>query len=281
MRSVRKPYHLGNTDAEHERLIRQARRLAPVTERFFREAGIESGQRVLDLGAGVGDVAMLAANIVGSTGKIVAIERDSRTINRARSRAAEAGLHNIDFVQTDIEKYSADSSFDALVGRYVLQFLSDPVTTLRSIVALVRPGGIVAFQEGSWAPFLALSSHLPLWSAAVSLLHEAGCRAGIDLEMGPALHRAFREAGLPAPHMRLEMELGCDDDFTRWLSDVVRSVSPRGPELRLSFDALGDLDTLAQRLQEEVARSNSVVPWIGLVGGWARKPTEAVTRDEG
>ena len=52
-------YLLGNTDAEHERLIRQASQIAPITERFFREAGIGPGQRVLDLGSGVGDVAML------------------------------------------------------------------------------------------------------------------------------------------------------------------------------------------------------------------------------
>jgi hypothetical protein len=60
-------YHLGNTDAEHERLIRQAIRLAPVTERFFREVGIGCGQQVLDLGAGVGDVAMLVSRIVANS----------------------------------------------------------------------------------------------------------------------------------------------------------------------------------------------------------------------
>ncbi|HZD08457.1 MAG TPA: hypothetical protein VE176_09415, partial [Candidatus Limnocylindrales bacterium] len=54
-------YALGYTNAEHERLIRQAARLAPFTERFLREAGIGLGQRVLDLGSGVGDVAMLVA----------------------------------------------------------------------------------------------------------------------------------------------------------------------------------------------------------------------------
>jgi predicted methyltransferase len=63
-------YLLGSSDAEHERLIRQARRLAPVTERFFREAGIGPGQRVLDLGAGVGDVAMLLSRLVGPAGEI-------------------------------------------------------------------------------------------------------------------------------------------------------------------------------------------------------------------
>jgi ubiquinone/menaquinone biosynthesis C-methylase UbiE len=184
-------YLLGNTDAEHERLIRQAIRLAPVTERFFREAGLAPGQRVLDVGAGVGDVAMVASRIVGPSGSVVGIERDGRTIARARSRAAEAGLQNIEFVQSDIDEYSDRASFDAVVGRYILQFLPDPVATLRCVAALVRPGGIVAFQEGSWAPFLQLSSHLPLWSAAVSLLRAAGVRGGANLEMGPALHRVF------------------------------------------------------------------------------------------
>src|SRR6266404_4235403 len=47
-------YALGSTDAEQARLIRQAALLAPFTERFFRGAGIGPGQRVLDIGSGVG-----------------------------------------------------------------------------------------------------------------------------------------------------------------------------------------------------------------------------------
>ena len=122
----------------------------------------------------------------------------------------------------------------------------------------------MAFQEGSWAPFVLLSAHLPLWSATVSLLFEAGVRSSVNLEMGPALHKAFQEAGLPAPRMRLEMELGHDPDFTRWASDSLRSVLPQIRKLNLSHEALGDLDTLQDRLQNEVAKSNTVVPWIGL-----------------
>ena len=265
-------YLLGNTRAEHERLVRQAIRLAPVTERFFREAGIASGQRVLELGSGVGDVAMLVARIVGPSGEVVAIERDARTISRARARAVEAGLHNIDFVQTDIADYSTDSWFDAGVGRYILQFLPDPVATLRSVAKQIRSGGIIAFQEGSWAPFVLLSAHLPLWSTAVSLLHQAGVRSGVNMEMGPALHNVFQEAGLPAPRMRLEMELGHDPEFTRWVSDSLRSVLPQIQKLNLSHEALGDFDTLQERLHDEVAKSNTVVPWIGLVAAWCRKP---------
>ncbi|MGC2764575.1 MAG: class I SAM-dependent methyltransferase [Candidatus Acidiferrum sp.] len=213
----RADYLLGNSDTEHQRLIRQATRLAPVTERFLREAGISPGQRVLEVGSGVGDVVMLVARLVGRSGEVVGIERDARSISRARSRAAEAGLHNVKFVASDIAHFSTDTRFDAAVGRYILQFLPDPVATLRSLSEKVRHGGIIAFQEGSFAPFVALSAHLPLWSAVVSLLHEVAVRAGVNTEMGPALHRVFQDAGLQAPSMRLVMELGHDPDFTRWL----------------------------------------------------------------
>src|SRR6266581_7498051 len=90
-------YALGSTDAEHERLIWQAARVAPITERLFCEAGIGLGQRVLDIGSGVGDVAMLAARLVGPSGEVVGIERDKRSIARAKARAAKAGLRNISF----------------------------------------------------------------------------------------------------------------------------------------------------------------------------------------
>jgi SAM-dependent methyltransferase len=264
-------YLLGSTEAEHERLIRQAVRLAPVTERFFREAGIEPGQRVLDLGSGVGDVAMLVARFVGSSGEVVGIERDTRSISRARTRAADAGLRNVTFTQSDVAQFSSDKPFDAAVGRYILQFLPDPVGVLRSLSQRVRPGGVIAFQEQSWAPFVLLSSHLPLWSASVSLLHEASRRSGVNMEMGLALHKAFQDAGLPAPNMRLEMELGHDPDFTRWVSDVVCTLQTKIQEVGLSHESLGDLDTLQERLQKEVASSNTVVPWLGLVGAWCRK----------
>ena len=94
-------YALGSTDAEHERLIWQAERFAPLTERLFREAGIGPGQRVLDIGSGVGDVALLAARLVGSSGEVVGIERDARSIARAQARVTDAALHNVRFVQRD------------------------------------------------------------------------------------------------------------------------------------------------------------------------------------
>jgi ubiquinone/menaquinone biosynthesis C-methylase UbiE len=201
-------YILGSTDFEHERLIRQAAQIAPMTEQFFREAGIGRGQRVLDLGSGVGDVTMLAARLVGPSGKVVGIERDARSIARARSRASHAGLENVSFMQCDALQVEDGRPFDAVVGRFILQFLPDPTAVLRSLARLVRPGGLVAFQEVSWSHFLQRWAHLPLWSATSHLARETLRCSGANLEIGFDLYPMFQEAGLPAPVMKMEVPLG-------------------------------------------------------------------------
>jgi len=270
-------YSLGSTDAEHERLIWQASRLAPLTERLFLEAGIGPGQRVLDLGSGVGDVAMLVARLVGPSGEVVGVERDTRSTARARARVAEAGLRNVNFTESDVNQLANDKTFDAAVGRFILEFLPDPLAALRSVSRFVRPGGVLAFHEPCYAPFLLLSAHLPLWSASVSLIHQTLLRSGAHTEIGLDLHRIFLEAGLPGPAMRMGILLGSDPDFTRWTYDLVCSLRPQIQQQNLSLDALGDFATLPERLQAEVAAPKTVVPFVPLVGAWSRKPIDQVS----
>jgi ubiquinone/menaquinone biosynthesis C-methylase UbiE len=99
---------------------------------------------------------MLVARLVGPTGEVVGIERDASSIARAKDRVVKAGLRNLSFRQTDVNQVVSDRLFDAAVGRFILMFLPDPVSVLHSVSRLVRPGGVVAFQEPSWTPMLAL-----------------------------------------------------------------------------------------------------------------------------
>jgi ubiquinone/menaquinone biosynthesis C-methylase UbiE len=264
-------YALGSTDAEHERLMRQATRLAPSTERLFRDAGIGLGQRILDIGSGVGDVAILAARLVGPSGEIIGIERDMRSIARARVRVAEAGLRNVSFMQSDVNQISSDKPFDAAVGRLILMYLPDPVAVLRSLYKLLCPGGVLAFQEPSWASSLALVAHLPLWSACTSLVRETFQRFGVNTEAGLGLYGMFEEAGLPLPSMRMEMALGDDPE---WIYGVLCSLRPKMEQLNLPLQTLGGFDTLPKRLRAEVVASKTVATWMALVGAWAHKPME-------
>lgn len=218
----------------------------------------------------MGDVAMLLARLVGRSGQVIALEQDPRSIDRAQRRAALAGLRNITFIERDISEFRTNAVFDAVVGRWILQFLPDPVATLRAMARRVRPGGAIAFQEVSFAPYLALGAQLPLWSVVSSLHQRVAQRAGVNTEMGPALHRTFRAAGLRSPHMRAEIELGCDADTVSNLVDATIGVLPQVEKWHLSFQALGDLETLERRLRDEISASNSVVPWFPLVSAWCQ-----------
>jgi ubiquinone/menaquinone biosynthesis C-methylase UbiE len=100
-------YALGHSSAEIQRLTRQGAMLRPITERLLRNAGIDAGMRVLDLGCGAGDVSMLAAELVGTAGYIVGVDRIQEVLNLARERAQEAGLRQISFVQASVEDFSA------------------------------------------------------------------------------------------------------------------------------------------------------------------------------
>ena len=263
-------YPLGHTDAEHERLIQQAARVAPITERFFREAGIAPGQRVLDLGSGVGDVAMLAARLVGPSGQVVAIERDPKSIAKASARVTEAGFHNVSFNESNVNEILDEKPFDAAVGRFILMYLPDPVATLRSISQVVRPGGVFVFQEPCWVPVLAHLASLPLWFATASIIDKA-MRASANHDMGTELYRTFVEAGLPAPTMRMEVLMGKDPYLAQWYYDTLCSLRPQIEQLRLPIESLGSLNTLVQRLQAEVAESKIVGCWFASVGAWCRK----------
>ena len=267
-------YALGYTDAEQERLMRQATLIAPHTERLFREAGIGVGHRVLDLGSGMGDVSMLVAGLVGASGEVVGIERDATSIERAQARVAAAGLRNVSFLNTDVNNIVTDRPFDAVVGRYILMFLPDPIFVLRSVSRLVRPGGVLAFQEPSWIPMLALGDRLPLWSCVLRSIHETILRSGANPEMGCALYSIFQTIGLPAPKMHLEIPLGSDAGFVRIISDLVFSLQPLAMAHNVSLEELSDLNTLRDRICAEIAAANTVVSIVPLLGAWSRKPAD-------
>ncbi len=267
-----KPYVLGTTDAEHDRLLRQAARLEPFTERLFRDAGIGPGQRVLDVGSGVGDVAFLVARLVGPTGEVVGIDLDGTVLEKARARASQLGLRNVRFVESDVSAAPTGTPFDAVVGRLILQFLPDPAAALRSLATKVKPGGVLVFHEANWASFLSQAAHLPLRSLCGSLIFETFRRSGARTDMELALFRGFLNMGFSPPDLRLETPIGNDPETRRWVYDLFWTVWRRFDEFGISGAAVGDMATLFDRLEAELESTQSYAACIGLVGAWARKP---------
>jgi SAM-dependent methyltransferase len=152
----------------------------------------------------------------------------------------------------------------------VLNHFLDPVAVLRSISRVVRPGGVVVFQEGSWGPTLAVGARLPLWSRLLHVIRETLVRSGLDPELGLDLSRLFEEAGLQHPAMHVDIPLAMDDSIAELEIDLFHTLFPAAEEHEVSLVDLGELNTLAERIHEERLAAHAVVGFLAIVSAWCR-----------
>ena len=91
----------------------------------------------------------------------------------------------------------------------------------------------------------------------------------MDMEL--VLYRTFQLAGLSAPNMCIEIPVGADPGFARWVYDLFCSLLPRLEQHHLAYGDLGNLDTLQQRLEDEASAAKAFGATIALVGAWSTK----------
>jgi ubiquinone/menaquinone biosynthesis C-methylase UbiE len=265
-------YILPSSAIEQGRLLAQAERLAPLTSRLFRNAGIAPGMRVLDLGCGLGDVSLLAAALVGPQGAVLGVDRDAAALAVACARAAERGLAAVAFIEGDVHDLSAlegSPPFDALVGRAILGHLPDPAA-VRAAARLVRPGGVIAFQEAD----ITLTELTVARSPSELLRRVLGWFTVGHPRFGKRLPRAmldlpatFREAGLPTPQLCSTTELGVGGEaylLTQMVA-ILRSLLPVYERLGVVTAADVEIETLEARLRAEVA----AVDPAGVLAAWS------------
>ena len=112
-------YALGRSDAETRRLILQHQLYGPFTRQFLTAAGITAAMKVLDVGSGAGDVALLLADLVGPQGQVIGVDVNAEILQLARSRVQAVGWTTVTFHPGDIMELDLDRDFDAVAGRWV------------------------------------------------------------------------------------------------------------------------------------------------------------------
>jgi ubiquinone/menaquinone biosynthesis C-methylase UbiE len=265
-------YLFGQSAGEAERLRLQARMFAPYTARFLEDAGISAGMKVLDVGTGAGDVALLAAGVVGPEGAVVGIDFNTELIQTARARATAARCEYVSFVVGDAASAELDRGFDAVVGRCVLFFAREPAVLVRRLTGCLRDGGIVAFQEPANATLAPMS--LPrsqLLERMWGWILETYRRAEMDLYMGLRLRSIFAEAGLTAPAMHLDAAAGGGPDWPgyEYMARLIRTILPQMTKLGVATEQDVGIDTLADRLRAEIGENGVAVTW-GFITAWAQ-----------
>ncbi|MFI5281947.1 MAG: class I SAM-dependent methyltransferase [Candidatus Dormibacterales bacterium] len=275
MGSSESDYQLGADPIELERLNRQGRVLAPATRTILQAAGVRTGMRVLDLGSGMGDMAFVAAELVGPTGEVLGIDRAPEPVAKANLRARQHGLANVRFLVGDIQDRAPGGPYDAIVGRLVLMYVPDPATVIRTQARLLRPGGVVVPIEFDLFSARSIPA-TPLVAQALSWLIEAFKRTGIDPALGPRLWTIQQEAGLrPIGMIGVQPHFGPDDpEGPAILAGIIRTVAPLMERSGVATAAEVGADTLEQRLSDELRTSASVFAHPMLMSASA-------TRDEG
>ena len=269
-------YVLGHTSRELDRLDLQGVLYREVTRSAMLDGGIGGGMRVLDLGCGSGDVSFLAAELVGPRGTVVGIDRERGTIEAAQERARSRKVTNVAFQVANVSDVLDNGPFDLLVGRFILMHQPDPSAALAGAVRNVRSGGAVIMVESSMSAIAGCHSlpHSPVYDSIVRWKCAVVGGSGADLEAGLRLRRTFLGAGLAEPITRFDavVEGGPDSLLYTYLAESVRSMLPQARALGIDgFDEVS-VETLADRLREDVMRLDGVLVNWPVVAAWARVP---------
>ena len=268
-------YAMGYDDRERRRLQLQASIINPVTEQLLRRAGLGVGMRVLDVGSGVGDVAMLAARIVGTAGSVTACDLDEKALAVLRERAVSEGLANISTLAGDLHALALPHDIDAVTGRHILIHLPDPLAIVRLVAGLVKPGGVVVFQEYDFSVMHAGFPPTPLRDRTFEVFRDffAMARHG---NMGTRLPVLFAAAGLTDIDARAEYPVGpgvAESPYYEWFAESLRSILARAVAAGVPGARDVEIDTLEARLRAEGVASGAVAPAPTMVGAVGRRST--------
>lgn len=214
--------------------------LVPLTNRMIELAEIEPGHHVLDVATGLGEPALAAAAAVGPAGRVTATDISSEMLRIARERAADAGIATVDFVEQDAEAIDyPDGSFDAVLCRFSLMFLSNPEAALKRMRTALKDGGRLVASV--WGP----PERVPVVSVTMeAIVRELqppppppGTPGVFALADRHGLEELVREAGfgeVQSEPLNITFEFTSTDEYVRYLQDVALPVwgllAPESPE---------------------------------------------------
>jgi SAM-dependent methyltransferase len=267
-------YVLGNHPEELTRLDRQAAAIERPTRLLLQAAGIAPGMRVLDLGTGLGHVARIIADMVGPSGAVVGLDRSPEVLAAARDRTQQdSAATRVTFIEGDVCAWRAADPFDAIVERLLLFHVPDPAAVVRHHLTNVRRGGLfvaIDFDLG----VLRSDPAVPLVYDASRWVHDAFRAAGAWPRIGAHLGLILEDAGLErvAGFGVQSYSSHRQPHVAGLLAAVVRSMAPAIVSHGIATTEELQLDSLEQRLVEEIQHAAAVVLMPTVVGAWGYAP---------
>jgi len=107
-----------------------------------------AGERVVDVGSGAGLDSLVAANAVGSEGRIVGVDMTREMLEGARAGAAQGGIENVEFREGLAEQIPVEDGWaDLVISNGVINLVPDKVGAYREITRVLKPAGRVQVAD--------------------------------------------------------------------------------------------------------------------------------------
>ena len=114
---------------------------------LLEEVGIRPGFHLLDYGCGPGSYVAAAAELVGESGKIYALDIHPLAIKRVQNIASSKKLTNVETIRSDCKSGLPDSSVDAVLLYDIFHMFSDPGVVLEELHRVLKPNGVLSFSD--------------------------------------------------------------------------------------------------------------------------------------
>ena len=241
----------------------------PLALRMAAVAEVGSGQRVLDVGCGIGDPTLQVAVLVGPHGRVVGIDLAEPMLAVARERAAALGLAHVEFVAGDVATMTLPGPFDVVLGRWSVNYLHDVVGALARLRDVLVSGGRIAVA--AWAP----PDANPWMAVPLAAFAEVGAPIDTDPQRpgmfqcseDGVLARALLRAGFQSVDQeRVRLSFFAQDPAEFWTMLLRDETGGPFSSALAALDA-PRADAVARRVRDGVARYRS--------GGVLRIPAQA------
>ena len=214
--------------AQREEIWKASR---PVSEWMVRKLDPQPGDTVLELAAGLGDTGLMAARLIGETGRVFITDFTPEMVAAARRRAEELSVENAEFRTLDAERMDLETdSVDSVLCRWAYMQMIDPAAAFAETRRVLRPGGRLAFSV--WAE----RERNPTLSLAGNVLVEFGHTPPPDPQEPSAFFLADPErirklvegAGFAEPEIEevsFRWRFATRDTYWRYLTETAASAS--------------------------------------------------------
>jgi ubiquinone/menaquinone biosynthesis C-methylase UbiE len=177
----------------------------------------------------------LLAERIGTSGRVVGLEREPRILEAGRGLAEQRGLE-VEFVEADATASGLPAdAYDLVHARTLLLNVSNPREILAEMIRIARPGGIVAIQEPDASAWACDPPH-PAFDILRTEIVNAYRRTGKDFNIGRSVARMLRDMGLEGVHVRATARVTKVGDFYQTflltVASLMRDVIIAGANIR-------------------------------------------------